>query len=192
MSIINDILEWTKEFFLPFGEIGLFLIAFAESSVFPVPPDIILISLALLNPTLALYYAIIASIGSVLGGVAGYYIGIKGGRRIAKRIFKEGLLNKVDGYFNEYGTWTIFIAAFSPIPYKVFTIGAGIARFDLKRFVIASIIGRSARFMAEGIIIMLWGKEILDFALANFELVTIIITVSIVGYIIIRKVRSSK
>ncbi|MEM2855702.1 MAG: YqaA family protein [Candidatus Nitrosocaldaceae archaeon] len=190
--MINDIVEWAKEFFVSFGEIGLFIVAFAESSVFPIPPDIILIALALLNPNLSLYYSLIASIGSVLGGIGGYYIGMKGGRRIAKRIFKERLLNKVDEYFNEYGTWTVFIAAFSPIPYKVFTIGAGIARFNLKRFIIASVIGRSARFVAEGIIIMFWGKEILDFALTNFELITITVTAAIIGYIIIKKFRSSK
>ncbi len=188
MALVDEILLWAKETFVPFGELGLFVIAFAESSVFPIPPDIILISLSLLNPNIALIYAIISTIGSVVGGIAGYFIGLKGGRRVARKIFRESLLNKVEKYFEEYGTWAVLIAAFSPIPYKVFTIGSGIARFDLKRFIIASIIGRGARFTAEALIIMFWGREILDFALTNFEILTIGITVAIIAFLIMRKI----
>lgn len=187
MGLVEDILEWAKEVFVPFGEIGLFAVAFAESSIFPIPPDIILISLSLINPSLALLYALIASIASVAGGVAGYFIGLKGGRAIASKLFSDKMLNKVENYFAEYGAWAVLVAAFSPIPYKVFTIASGIARLDLKRFIIASSIGRTARFFAEAIIIMLYGKELLDFALANFEIISIVIAAVIIAIIIIRK-----
>ncbi len=176
-----------KEVFVPFGELGLFIIAFAESSVFPIPPDIVLISLGLINPSFSLLYALITTIGSVLGGVGGYYIGLKGGRKVVGRVFSQKRLDKVDKYFKEYGVWAVLIAAFSPIPYKVFTITAGIARLDLKKFIIASIIGRGARFISEGVIIMFFGKELLEFVLANFEILSIIISISIVIFIIIRK-----
>lgn len=187
MGLGEELLAWAKEVFVPFGEVGLFAVAFAESSVFPIPPDVILISLALINPNIALLYALIASIGSIAGGVAGYFIGLKGGRALAKRLFSENMLKKVEHYFEEYGAWAVLIAAFSPIPYKVFTIASGIARLDLKRFVIASSIGRSIRFVAEATIIMLFGEELLEFALANFEILSISIAGALIAFIVLRK-----
>ncbi len=187
MGLGEELLAWAKEVFVPFGELGLFTVAFAESSIFPIPPDIILISLALINPNIALLYALIASIGSIAGGIAGYFLGLKGGRVLARRLFSEKMLKKVECYFEEYGAWAVLIAAFSPIPYKVFTIASGIARLDLKRFVIASSIGRSIRFVAEATIIMLFGKELLEFALANFEILSIGIAGALIVFVILRK-----
>ncbi|GBC73430.1 putative membrane protein [archaeon HR04] len=184
---MDDLLRWTREVFMPIGDVGLFILAFIESSVFPVPPDVLLIALALSNPALALYYATIATIGSVLGGVAGYYIGLKGGRRVAKRIFSERMIERADNYFKEYGVWAVLIAAFSPIPYKVFTIASGIFRLSLKGFIIASIIGRGARFYAEGLLIMLWGEQILAFVDENLELVSLAIAGAIISYLVLRK-----
>jgi len=184
---VDELLRWTREVFMPIGDVGLFILAFLESSVFPVPPDVLLIALALANPALALYYATIATIGSVLGGVAGYYIGLKGGRRVAKRIFSERMIERADNYFKEYGVWAVLIAAFSPIPYKVFTIASGIFRLSLKGFIIASIIGRGARFYAEGLLIMLWGEQILAFVDENLELISLAIAGAIISYLVLRK-----
>lgn len=187
MGLGEDLLAWAKDIFVPFGEVGLFAMAFAESVAFPIPPDIILISLALINPDVALLYGAVASIGSIAGGIAGYFLGLKGGRAVARRLFSEGILWKVERYFEEYGAWAVLIAAFSPIPYKVFTIASGIARLDFKRFVIASSIGRSIRFIAEAIIIMLFGEELVDFALANFEIFSIAIAGALIAFVILRK-----
>lgn len=184
---MDELLRWTREVFMPIGDVGLFILAFIESSVFPVPPDVLLIALALANPALALYYATITTIGSVLGGVAGYYIGLKGGRRVAKRIFSERMIERADNYFKEYGVWAVLIAAFSPIPYKVFTIASGIFRLSLKGFIIASIIGRGARFYAEGLLIMLWGEQILAFVDENLELISLAIAGAIISYLVLRK-----
>ncbi len=187
MGLIDELIKWTRDTFMPIGDIGLFILAFIESSVFPVPPDILLIALSLANTSLALYYATIATIGSVLGGVAGYYLGLKGGRRIAKRIFSERMIDKADNYFKEYGAWAVLIAAFSPIPYKVFTITAGIFKVNLKKFVIASIVGRGARFYAESVLIMLWGEDILAFIDSNLELITLITAALIIAVVVLRK-----
>ncbi len=187
MGLIDELIKWTRDIFMPIGDIGLFILAFIESSVFPVPPDILLIALSLANTQLALYYATITTIGSVLGGIAGYYIGLKGGRRIVKRIFSEKVIDRADNYFKEYGAWAILIAAFSPIPYKVFTITGGIFKVDLKKFIIASIVGRGARFYAEGVLIMLWGEEILAFIDSNLELITLITAVAIIAIVVLRK-----
>lgn len=187
MGLIDELIKWTRDTFMPIGDIGLFILAFMESSVFPVPPDILLVALSLANTSLALYYATITTIGSLLGGVAGYYLGLKGGRRIAKRIFSERMIDKADNYFKEYGAWAVLIAAFSPIPYKVFTITAGIFKVNLKKFVIASIIGRGARFYAESVLIMLWGEEILAFIDSNLEIITLITAAVIIAVVVLRK-----
>jgi len=187
MGIVEDLLEWSKDVFLPLGETGLFIIAFVESSVFPIPPDALLIPLVLFKPSIGLYYASVSTAGSVLGGIAGYYIGLKGGRPLARRLFSESKIKRVEDYFDKYGAWTVLIAAFTPIPYKVFTIASGIVRLDLKRFVIASIVGRGARFFAEASVIMIWGEQILDFLLLNFEIITLVIAAAIVGAIVARR-----
>jgi undecaprenyl-diphosphatase len=190
MGIVEDMLEWSRDVFLPIGDVGLFVVAFVESSIFPVPPDVLLIPLVLLNPSLGLYYASISTIGSVLGGIAGYFIGFKGGRRIALKLFSENKVRKVEDYFERYGAWAVFIAAFSPIPYKVFTIASGIVRLDKKRFIIASAIGRASRFFAESILIMLWGEQIIKLLETEFEIVTLIISAAIIGAIVAyRKLR---
>jgi membrane protein YqaA with SNARE-associated domain len=187
LGLIDELIKWTRDTFMPIGDIGLFILAFMESSVFPVPPDILLVALSLANTSLALYYATITTIGSLLGGVAGYYLGLKGGRRIAKRIFSERMIDKADNYFKEYGAWAVLIAAFSPIPYKVFTITAGIFKVNLKKFVIASIIGRGARFYTESVLIMLWGEEILAFIDSNLEIITLITAAVIIAVVVLRK-----
>lgn len=187
MGLIDELIKWTRDTFMPIGDIGLFIVAFLESSIFPIPPDILLIALSLANTQLALYYATIATIGSVLGGVAGYYLGLKGGRRVARKIFPERMVDRADNYFKEYGAWAVLVAAFSPIPYKVFTIAAGVFKVDLKRFVIASVIGRGARFYAEGVLIMLWGEEILVFIDSNLQAITLAIAVAVIAVVVLRK-----
>ncbi len=187
MGLIDELIKWTRDTFMPIGDIGLFIVAFLESSIFPIPPDILLIALSLANTQLALYYATIATIGSVLGGVAGYYLGLKGGRRVARKVFPERMVDKADNYFKEYGAWAVLVAAFSPIPYKVFTIAAGVFKVDLKRFVIASVIGRGARFYAEGVLIMLWGEEILVFIDSNLQAITLAIAVAVIAVVVLRK-----
>lgn len=187
MGLVEDILEWGKDIFLPLGETGLFIIAFVESSVFPIPPDVVLIPLVLFKPQLGLYYASVSTVGSVLGGIAGYYIGLKGGRPLARRLFSESKLKRVEDYFEKYGAWSVLIAAFTPIPYKVFTIASGIVRLDLKRFILASAIGRGARFFGEAAVIMVWGEQILDFMLRYFEIITFIIGAVIVGVVVVQR-----
>ncbi len=190
MGIVEDLLTWGKDIFLPLGDTGLFIVAFIESSVFPIPPDILLIPLVLFNPSLGLYYASISTIGSVLGGIAGYFLGLKGGRPLALRLFSENKVKRVEGYFERYGAWAVLVAGFSPIPYKIFTIASGIVRLDLKRFILASAIGRAGRFFAEAAVIMIWGEQILQLLLNEFEVITLVIAAIIIAIVIAsRKMR---
>jgi len=184
MGIVEELLTWSKDIFLPLGETGLFIVAFIESSVFPIPPDILLIPLVLFNPSLGLYYASISTIGSVLGGIAGYFLGLKGGRPLALRLFSENKVKRVEDYFERYGAWAVLVAGFSPIPYKIFTIASGIVRLDLKRFILASAIGRVGRFFAEAAVIMIWGEQILQLLLNEFEVITLVIAAIIIAVVI--------
>lgn len=170
-----DLVDKTKEIFLPFGALGLFVVAFIESSFFIVPPDIILIALSLMDPSASLFYAAVTTIGSVSGAVFGYYIGVKGGRPILLKIASDEMVKKVQRLYDEYGSLAIGLAGFTPIPYKVFAISSGVFGFRLPSFIVASVIGRGARFFLEALIIMYYGEEILSFISNYFGPLTLII-----------------
>jgi len=188
MSLLNGWIEWTKEVFVPLGPFGLFFLSFIEASFFPVPVETLLFVLAFANPELAIYFALIATIGSVLGGIFGYYIGYVGKMAILEKLFSKSKIEKMHNMFNKYGWLSVFIGGFTPLPYKLFTIGAGVFYIDMKKFVSASIASRGFRFFAEGILIMLYGEQIADFFNKNFNLITIIIVVLLIlGYWIYKK-----
>lgn len=192
MSIVENLIEWSRQTFLPYGELGLFLIAFMESSFFPIPPDIILIPLALLEPGLALWYALICTLGSVTGSVLGYYIGRKGGRPLIKKITSRKRRRKVEKMFKKHGALGIGISAFSPIPYKIFTITSGMMKYDLKKLLGVSLIGRGGRFFLEAIVIMFFGEEIMNFVLNYFEIATLlVVAVIVVFYLVYRRLLNS-
>lgn len=191
MSFIESMIEWGRQTFLPFGEFGLFVVAFMESSFFPVPPDIILIPLVLFNPSLGLWFAFVATLGSVIGSLLGYYIGKKGGRPLLLKFTSDHKVEKVEKYFKEHGTLAIFIAAFSPIPYKIFTITAGVLRFNIWKMIIVSILGRGGRFFAEAVFLMIWGQQILGFLIDYFEIATLLfVAIVILIYYIYHRTKS--
>lgn len=161
--------------------VGLIITAFAESSFFPIPPDVIYIPLALLNSNKAFLYALITTLFSVLGGMFGYLIGKYGGKPFIKKIISEEKLYQVKLFYNKYDTWAIIIAGFTPIPYKVFTISAGLFDLNFSRFIIASFLGRGGRFFLVCSLIYLFGQPIKNFLDKYFELLTILITFLIIG-----------
>jgi membrane protein YqaA with SNARE-associated domain len=176
-----------------FPLIGLAIVAFAESSFFPIPPDVVMIPMALINPSYAIYYGLITTVASVLGGMFGYFIGQKGGKPLVNRFISEEKLYKVRLYFNQYDVWAIAIAGLTPIPYKLFTVSAGL--FDLKfgRFVIASIIGRGGRFLVVGTLIFFFGTQIKEFLTNYLELTTIAFSILLIGgFFVINKLLKSK
>jgi membrane protein YqaA with SNARE-associated domain len=159
-----DFFEPFLSFLASFGDWGLFVLSFIESSFFPIPPDFMYIPMILSGYKYPYLLALIASLGSVLGAVFGYYIGLYGGRPLAFGILgKKSLraINKAEKFFKEYGSIAILIAAFTPIPYKVFTITGGIARMNLLSFIIYSIIGRAARFFAVTFLLVNFGELIM-------------------------------
>ena len=158
------VLDWAKT---PYGAVALFLIAFCESSFFPIPPDILLIAMAVALPAKSFRYALICSAGSVLGGMFGYLIGWQFMGAVGERIIAfYGLAPKVDQIrelFMAYDAWAVAIAGFTPIPYKVFTISSGMFGINFPVFVIASALSRSARFFIIGGLIYRFGAGISDF-----------------------------
>lgn len=185
--MLEAVFAWGEAFFLPLGALGLFIVAFMESSFFPVPPDVLLIPLVVINPQLAIFYAVVTTLGSVLGGVAGYYIGHKGGRPVAQKFFSDRHINKVESYFEGYGSWAVMIAGLTPIPYKVFTIASGMAKMNMRSFIFASVAGRGMRFFIEAIVLMMWGEAILSIFFRYFEMAAVGLVVGVVGMLLLRK-----
>jgi len=158
------VLYWAKT---PYGTWALFLLAFCESSFFPIPPDILLIALAVAIPRKSLKYALVCSVGSVLGGCFGYLIGWQFMASIGSSIVDVyGLTPKMEyigTLYNKYDAWAVGIAGFTPIPYKVFTISAGAFNINFVVFVLASMVSRSARFFLVGGLIYKFGPGIQEF-----------------------------
>lgn len=154
-GLVAWVISWATT---PYGWVALFLNAVAESSFFPLPPDVLLIALSILRPPLAFGYAAICSLGSVLGGVVGYMLGLKGGRPLLQRLISEERIRFVERYYQKYDIWAVGIAGFTPIPYKAFTISAGVFALDLKRFILISLVSRSARFFLVGLMIFIFGE----------------------------------
>ena len=133
--------QWFAE---SYGLFGTFVIAILESFIFPVPTATIIAPVAAfgIDPFLIM---VTATAGSVIGAVIGYALGVYLGHPVAERLFKKHV-PRVEKWFDRWGAWAVLIAAFSPVPFKVFTWTAGAFRLDMKRFLLASIIGRTAQF----------------------------------------------
>ncbi len=154
--------EWAKGIIEAYGLGGLFGIAFIESSFFPIPPDVFLIGLLLTSsappPWLT---ALVCTVGSVLGAGFGWLIGALGGYPLLHRLFKEEKVQAVERLYRRYGVYAIFIAAFTPIPYKVFTIASGALRYSIWTMMLVSVFGRGARFFAVAYLVSWYGDAIL-------------------------------
>jgi len=182
------VLHWAET---PYGSWALFFLALAESSFFPVPPDVLLIALAISIPARSFRYALICSAGSLLGGVIGYLIGYQFMDLIGLRIVDfYGFTQQyaaVGDLYNRYNAWAVGIAGFTPIPYKVFTISAGAFKINFIIFFIASAISRSARFFLVGWLIYKFGPGIKRFIDRYFNILAVAFVVLLIGGFIVIK-----
>ena len=186
--LYNWTLEWAKR---PRAIFALFVLAFAEASFFPIPPDALLVVMALALPSRAFWYALVCSVGSVLGGCFGYVIGYQLFEHVGEPIINfYGLwdqFNYVSQRFHENAFAAITVAGFTPIPYKLFTIAAGVCRVDFSTLVLASILSRSARFFAEAVLIYFFGEKVKVFIERYFNLLTVAFVVLLIaGYLSIK------
>lgn len=146
------------------GMLGLIIAAFTESFCSPILPDVLLIPMALAKPEFAIYYGVVATVVSVLGGFVGYWIGAKWGMPVVHKVMPDKYAHKIQEFADsENVSWTIFLAALSPIPYKCVCIPAGAFRVKMSVFIIASILGRAKRFFLEAVLIYYFGQAAIDF-----------------------------
>lgn len=141
-------------------------LSFAESSFFPIPPDVMLAPMAMARPSAAMRFALIATITSVLGGLFGYLIGYFALELVEPLLHEMGYWAKyqeVRTWFSEWGFWVVLVAGFSPIPYKVFTIAAGAMALNPLFFIAASLVGRGGRFFAVAAVVAYGGKRMEPF-----------------------------
>jgi membrane protein YqaA with SNARE-associated domain len=156
----------------PKAELWLALVSFAESSVFPAPPDLMLMPMSLARRDRALRYAVICSVASVLGALLGYAIGYYLGDGLLRLMGMAAKLEAFQDLYAKVGVWVILIKGLTPIPYKLITIASGVAHFDLGVFVAASVATRSARFFLVAVLIKLFGAPVQAFVEKRLTLVT--------------------
>lgn len=181
-------IRWAKH---PHADKYLAGLSFSESVIFPIPPDVMLAPMALAKPDKAWWYAFICTLASVIGGMAGYLLGyLAFDSFIAPLIESLGYQNKLVtaiNWFEANGVWVVFIAGFSPIPYKVFTISAGMLGMLFVPFVIASFIGRGCRFfLVAGL--MYWGGARMEVKLRHYVEVLgwAVIILAVITYLLVR------
>ena len=181
-KLYNWVLHWAEtSYAIP----ALMALAFAESSFFPIPVDILLIAMAVAIPGRSFEYASYASLFSVMGGVGGYIIGSQFMEMMGWPIIHfygyESQFNSLSETFRHYNFFAVLAAALTPIPYKVFTITAGAVSADFMEFFVASAIGRTFRFFAVATLIYFFGDSIKGFIEKYFNLLTVVFTVLLIG-----------
>jgi membrane protein YqaA with SNARE-associated domain len=169
------------------GPAALFGISFAESSVFPLPPDPLLLALSLGKPRKALVFAAICTMGSILGGMLGYAIGWFVWESVADFFFNtvpgvtpEGF-NIVQEWYNQWGFWAVFLAGFTPLPYKVFTLASGVFQISFPLFIVASTVSRGARFFIVAGLVYFFGAPIQSFIDRHFNRLAWLFGILLVG-----------
>ncbi len=178
------VLHWADT---PYGVPALFFLSFAESSFFPIPPDVLLFPLCLSKPLKSFKFALVTSLGSVFGGVAGYLIGYAVWSLVGAFFFSyvpgfsQEKFNLVQELFSQYNFWIVFVAGFTPIPYKVFTIGAGVFKVSFPLFFLASACSRSLRFFLLAGLVYFFGDPMRNFIDKYFNLLTWTFSILLVG-----------
>lgn len=169
----------------PHALLILALVAFAESSFFPIPPDIILIPMVLAAREKAWKFALICTLASVAGGLAGYGIGYglfeTVGLPVLEFYHAVEKFNAVKELYNEHGILIVFSAGFSPIPYKLFTIASGVTQMDITSFGLTSLIGRGARFFLIAALLWKYGTPIRIFIERHLAKLTLVFVILVVG-----------
>lgn len=180
----------------------LFLLAFAESSFFPIPPDVLLIAMCVSQPKRSLRFALACSIASVLGGMLGYGIGHLAWWEVGTQNFSsvanfffhyvpgfnQAKFASVQALYEKYDFWVVFAAGFTPIPYKLFTIAAGVFNIPFLGFVIASLVGRAGRFFLVAGLFYIFGKTIKSFIDKYLEILSIAFLILLIAGFLVLKV----
>jgi membrane protein YqaA with SNARE-associated domain len=180
--LYNWVLHWADT---PHGMAALFVLAFVESSFFPIPPDVLLIALALGSRSRWWRFASVCTAGSVLGGLFGYLIGFTlmetVGMRIIHFYHADEQFVRVKDLYLRYDYWIVFTAAFTPIPYKVFTITSGVMEMNLLGFALVSFVGRGLRFFLVASLLYVFGPPIRRLIDRYFDWLALAFTLLVLG-----------
>jgi membrane protein YqaA with SNARE-associated domain len=184
--MMKNLYDWMmRQAASPKAPHALFWVSFIESSFFPIPPDVMLIPMVLAERLKAWWYATLATIGSVIGGVFGYAIGFFFFQQLGEPILR--FYGKAEGFgqfaqwFNDYGVWILLIKGMTPFPYKVLTITAGVTQMPLIPFMIASVAARAMRFFLVAGLLYFFGEPIRDFIERRLNLLTTLFVILLVG-----------
>ena len=169
----------------------LALVSFAESSFFPIPPDVMLIPMVLAAPTRAWRIAAVCTIASVVGGAAGYAIGIGAFEAVGQPVLDfYGYMHKFEDFqalYREWGIWIVSAGGFTPLPYKVITITSGVMKLDIGTFLIVSLVSHGLRFFIVAALLWYFGEPIRRFIEANLGLLaTLFFALLLAGFVVIR------
>ena len=192
MVLIRKLYDWVLHWAAtPYATPALFIIAFVESSFFPIAPDILLIAMVVAVPVGWLRFALVCSIGSVLGGMFGYLIGFQFmdliGNRIVEFYHFQTKWDKIGLLYEKYNAWAVAIAGFTPLPYKVFTLSAGAFKINFPIFILASAASRSARFFLVAALLYKFGPPFKALIEKYFNLFTIVFFILLVlGFLILK------
>lgn len=184
--MLKRLYEWTLSMAQhPRALWALALVAFVESSVFPIPPDILMIPLIVARPKEAFKIAFVATLASVAGGMLGYYIGYGAFETIGKPVLefygKDAYFDEFKQTYNQYGAWAVLIAGVTPFPYKVITILSGATALSLPVFIAASVVARALRFFVVAALLWKFGEPIRDFIEKRLGLMFILFVAVLVG-----------
>jgi membrane protein YqaA with SNARE-associated domain len=170
---------------LSVGAPGLFVIAFLDSSVLSLPEvnDVLIVWMVTKHPTRLLLYALMATLGSLAGSLVMFYVGKKGGEAMMRRRFKEKQLRRAHELFEKYGFLAVVVPAMlpPPVPFKLFVLLAGVVNMSVLSFSLATIVGRSARYLGEGLLAVWYGERAIDFLKTNMRLAALVVAVAVLA-----------
>ena len=168
---MKQVIAWAQAFALSIGGLGLFFVAFIDASVLSLPEvnDILIVYMVTKSPSYLVYYAAMATAGSIGGSLVVYYLGRKGGEALLRRQFSSGQVDRMQARFGRYGMAAVVVPAMlpPPVPLKLFVLGAGVAGMPAGRFAWAIGIGRGVRYLAEGMLAYYYGAAAFEYIKAH-------------------------
>ena len=179
------ITAWIEAFAVSIGGPGLFIIAFLDSSFlsFPEVNDLLIVLMVVQHPERMIFYATMATLGSIAGCLALYFVGRKGGEALLRKRFSGGNVERASALMRKYGAVALIVPALlpPPAPFKIFVLMGGVANIPLPTFIWAIALGRGVRYFGEGILAMLYGQQAIDYIQANGKIVALALGVLVLA-----------